>query len=156
MFDAPVDTWYLTLGVALAGVAFAGVATDLPGHAPPDAAGAAATIDAVAAGDRPGTAEHPVDAPEIKLGPHRIALRDDGGTASETFAYGPVTPVADGSALEAVLRGADPSHVFGTPAAFRRVAAGARARDPEWRRTEGRIVVRTVSWEGTRVTLVDA
>ena len=156
MFDAPVETWYLTLGVALAGVAFAGVAADLPGHASPDAAGAAATIDAVAASDRPGTAEHPVDAPEIKLGPRRIALRNDGGTARETFAYGPVTPVADVPGLEAALHGADPSNVFGTPAALRRVATGARERDPEWRRAEGRIVVRTVSWEGTRVTLVDA
>lgn len=156
MFDAPVDAWYLTLGVALAGVAFAGVAADLPRHAPPDAAGAAATVDAVSASDRPGTAEHPVDAPEIKLGPRKIALRNDGGTASETFAYGPVTPVADGTALAAVLRGADPSHVFGTPAALRRTAAVARERDPEWRRADGRIVVRTVSWEGTRVTLVGA
>ncbi|NHN47447.1 hypothetical protein G9464_07540 [Halostella sp. JP-L12] len=156
MFDAPVDTWYLAVGVALAGVAFAGVAADLPTRAPPDAAGAAATIDAVAASERPGTAEHPVDAPEIKLGPHRVALRNGGGTASETFAYGPVTPVTDGGPLATVLRGRDPVRVFPSPDALRRAAAAARERDPEWRRADGRIVVRTITWEGTRVTLVDA
>lgn len=155
MFDAPVDTWYLTVGVALAGLAFAGVAADLPTHAPPDAAGAARSVDAAAAAQT-ATAEHPLSAERVRLGPRRIALRGDGGTARATFSYGPVTPVADGSELREVLRGADPSQVFASPEAFAATAAEARERDPSWERADEKLVVRTVTWEGVHVTLVDA
>jgi len=156
MFDAPIDTWYLTVGVALTGVAFAGVAADLPTEAAPDAAGAADTVDAVAASEYAATAEHPVSADAVRLGPHRLALRDGGGTARATFTFGPVTPVADGTLLWEVAQGADPAHVFESPAAFAAAAADARNRDPSWRGADDRIVVRTVSWGDERVTLVDA
>jgi hypothetical protein len=156
MFDTPVDTWYLTVGVALAGVAFFGVATDLPTHAPPDTAAAADTVDAVAASEAPGTAEHPISADRVLIGSDRIALRGDGGTGHATFDHGPVTPVSDGTQLEAVLEGADPSQAFTSQTDFKRAVADARDREPTWESTDGRIVVRNVSWGGPNVTLVGA
>ncbi|WP_121822211.1 DUF7283 family protein [Halostella salina] len=156
MFDAPVDAWYLTVGVALAGMAFAGVAADLPTRAPPDATAAAETVDAVAASEFAATAEQPVSADAVRLGPHRIALRNAGGTGRATFTYGPVTPVADGTLLWEVAQGADPEHVFESPADFAAAATDARDRDPDWHSADDRIVVRTVSWGEKRVTLVDA
>ena len=156
MFDTPVDTWYLTLGVALASLAFFGVATELPSHAPPDAAAAAGTVDTVAASDAPGTAEHPISADRVLLGPYRIALRGDGGTARATFRYGPVTPVSDGSNLRAVLQGADPPRVFTSQTAFEDAVADSKGREPTWERADDRIVVRNVIWGDFRVTLVGA
>ncbi len=156
MFDTPVDTWYLTIGVALASLAFFGVATELPSHAPPDASGAADTVDALAASDTSGTAEHPISADRVLLGPFRIALRGDGGTTRATFRHGPVAPVSDGSKLQEVLRGADPSQVFVTQAAFRGEVAESRSREATWESADDRIIVRNVTWRGLHVTLVGA
>jgi hypothetical protein len=156
MLDIPVDTWYLTIGVTVASLAFFGVATELPTHAPPDAAPAADTVDAVAASDLPGTAEHPISTDRILLGPFRIALRGDGGTARATFRHGPVTPVSDGSQLQAVLQGADPSRVFTSQSGFEEAVTEGRQREPTWETADDRIVVRSVSWGGFHVTLVGA
>ena len=153
MFDAPVETWYLWVGLALASTAALGVATNLPRTPPPDAASAADTVDSVAASQRPATGVHPVSADAVRLGPYRLGLRDDGASAHATFAYGPVTPVRSGTALRDVLRGAPPESAFGTPASFRRAAADARNRTPAWRSRE-QLTVRRVSWEGVDVTLV--
>ena len=153
MFDAPVETWYLWVGLALASTAAVGVAATLPRTPPPDAASAAETVDAVAASAYESTGVHPVAADAVRVGPYRIWLRDDGATGHATFAYGPVTPVRRGTSLRDVLRGAPPDSAFGTPAAFRRAAADARERTPEWRAPD-ELTVRHVSWEGVDVTLV--
>ncbi|USZ68911.1 hypothetical protein NGM10_04040 [Halorussus salilacus] len=152
MFDAPVETWYLWVGLALASSAALGLAVSLPRAPPPDAAGVADTVDSVAASDRAATAVHPVSA-EVRIGPYRVWLRDDGATGHATLAYGPVTPVRRGTALWDVLRGTPPESAFGSPGAFRDAAADARDRPPAWR-TTGELTVRAVSWEGVDVTLV--
>ncbi|SDF16692.1 DUF7283 family protein [Halorientalis regularis] len=156
MFDAPVDTWYLWLGVATASALAFGVAVALPTTVPPDAQRAAATVDAVATSPHNATGEHGVDATAVEIGSRRIALRNDGGTAHAAFAYGPVTPVRNGTALAAVLRGEPPAKVFQNATAFRAAAAEARNRTRAWRATAGRLVVRRVTWEGVDVTLVGA
>ncbi|MFB6083112.1 MAG: hypothetical protein ABEJ94_02580 [Halorientalis sp.] len=156
MFDAPIDTWYLWLGVATASALAFGVAIALPTTVPPDAQRAAATVDAVATSPHNATGEHRLDATAVEIGSHRIALRNDGGTAHAAFAYGPVTPVRDGTALSTVLRGEPPAAVFPSAAAFRAAAADARNRTRAWRETEGRLVARRVTWEGVDVTLVGA
>ncbi|WP_135829136.1 DUF7283 family protein [Halorussus halobius] len=153
MFDAPVETWYLWVGLAVASTAALGVATNLPRSPPPDAASAADTVDSVAASEHAATGVHPVSVDAVRVGPYRLGLRTDGARAHATFAYGPVTPVGSGTALRDVLRGAPPETAFGSPADFRRSAAAARNRTPEWRSRE-ELTVRRVSWEGVDVTLV--
>ncbi|WP_299266361.1 DUF7283 family protein [Halorientalis sp.] len=156
MFDAPADSWYLWLGVATASVLALGVAAALPATVPPDAQRAAATVDAVATSPHNATGKHRLDATAVKFGSRRIALRNDGGTAHAAFAYGPVTPVRNGTGLAAVLRGQPPTSVFQNATAFRATAADARSRARIWRETDGRLVARRVTWEGVDVTLVGA
>lgn len=156
MFDAPVDTWYLWLGVATASLITVGVAVSLPTSPPPDATNIAATVDSVATSPHNATGEHPLDATEIRLGAHRVGLRNDGGTAHAAFAYGPVTPVGNSSALSRVLRGTPPGDVFEDRCAFRTAAATARNRSREWHRADDRLLVRRVTWGEFDVTLVGA
>ncbi|MFC7173324.1 hypothetical protein ACFQL0_08030 [Haloplanus litoreus] len=61
----------------------------------------------------PVTAEHPLDAREIRVEPNELGLRNDAGTTHATFAFGPVTPVGGARALTAILRGHRRRH--GTP-----------------------------------------
>lgn len=156
MFDAPVDSWYLWVGLASASVLLFGVVTGLPTAPPLDATGFADTVDTVAASQHTATATRSLAADEIRLGPNRVALRGGGGTAHATFVYGPVVPVANGTVLWEVAQGASPAHVFERPEAFRRAVTRAQNRGAEWRPADARLTVRTVTWEGTDVTLVDA
>lgn len=153
MFDAPVETWYLWVGLALAGTAFLGVAATLPRTPPPDAASVAATVDSVAASTHATTGVHPLSADAIRIGPHRLWLRDDGATGHATFAYGPVTPVRSGTALWEVLRGTPPETAFRTSGDFQQAVADARDRDPTWR-AQDELTIRYISREGVDVTLV--
>lgn len=156
MFDAPIDAWYVWLGVALASTVAFGLATAFPTAPPPDAAAVADAVDTVAASDHAGTAEVPLTADAIKLAPGRVSLRADGATAHATFVYGPVTPVRDGTLLWEVLQGAPPEHVFDSVADFRQAVRVARDRPPEWEPANERLVARRLTWEGIDVTLVDA
>jgi len=153
MLETPIDVPYVWLGVATVSVLLAGVAADLPVGTPPDAVGPANAVDRVAASSHPAVARHPVAGEAVRIGPRRLGVRGERGTAHATFAFGPITPAMDGP-LEAILGGTHPSEFFETPAAFRRAAARARNRTPTWRTVEDGIVVRTVSWEGIDVTLV--
>ena len=156
MFDAPVDAWYVWLGLAVASIAVFGSASSLPTTPPPDAADAADTVDAVAADDYETTAEHPLSASAVRIGPHRIALRNDAGTGHAEFAFGPVTPVARDSRLERVLHGTPVDVAFDDRQAFRQAVIDARTRDPTWVETDRSLIVRRISWEGQDVTLVGA
>ncbi|WP_267642524.1 DUF7283 family protein [Haloarchaeobius amylolyticus] len=160
MPDLPIDAWYCWVGLAAASLAVAGVAVELPTRPAPDAAAAADTVDAVAAASYPTTAEHPVDASAVRLDPHRLSLRNAGGTTHATFGFGPVVPVAADSRLQRVATGDPPSSVFDSPVAFARAVEQARerteSRDATWRQAPARIRITRVHWEGTNVTLVDA
>ncbi|MFC4552774.1 MULTISPECIES: DUF7283 family protein [Halorussus] len=142
MFDAPVDAWYVWLGVALASTVAFGLAASLPSAPPPDAASAADAVDSVAASDYAATRKVPLAADAVKLGPERVALRRDGAVSHATFAYGPVTPAAPGTPLWNVLRGTPPDRAFASPAEWR-----------TWERGD-ELTVRRVSWEGVDVALV--
>lgn len=156
MFDVPLDAWYAWLGVALASTAVYGAATGIPAVPPPDATGVAATVDDVAASEYPATAERPIAADAIRLGPHRVGLRNDGGTSHAAFAFGPVTPVPDDSRLQAVLHGTPPPDAFESQTAFQQAVIDARTSEPRWRTVDRTLVVRRVTWGGFDVTLVDA
>lgn len=156
MFDVPLDAWYSWVGLALAGVALLGVVSSLPTTPLPDANAVANTVDSVAAGDHAATAEHPLAATAVRLGPHRVSLRNEAGTVHAAYAFGPVTPVPADSRLQQVLYGRQPSTVFDSQQAFHQAIIDARTRTPEWRPVERTLVVRRVSWGEQDVTLVDA
>ena len=156
MFDVPIDAWYLWVGLAAASVLVLGVAIALPTAPGPDAAGAADAVDTVAASAHDDSIERPLPADRVKLGPHRISLRDGDAAAHASFVYGPITPVAEDTLLWEVVRGASPAHVFDSARAFRRAAEAARDEPPAWRESDGTLRIRRMSWEGVDVTLVDA
>lgn len=158
MFDAPVDAWYCWVAVALASVAVAGVATDLPTRPAPDAPAVADTVDAVAGSTYPTAAEHPLAADAVRLRPARIGLRTDGETSHAAFGFGPVVPVGDDDRLARVARGVPPGRAFRSLTAFREAVAAARERasDADWRPAADRLVVRHLEWGELDVTLVDA
>jgi hypothetical protein len=147
------DALWVWVALGLAATAFLGVATGFPTTPPPEASAAANAIDAVAASGSAATATHPVLADSVRLGPHRVALRNGAGSSSAALAYGPVVVVGGRDGLAAVLDGAWPGRIFDGEAAFRRALAAARDRTPTWRGADS-IHVRHVSWRGVDVTLV--
>lgn len=155
MFELPAESPVLVAGLAVAAAAFLAVTASLPARPAPDATGVAGTIDDIAAGSGAGRATHPHTATAVRLGPHGVAMRNDAGSASAEFAFGPVTPVPDEGALRAVLEGEHPADAFEDPQAFRQAVVDARAAEPEWQPST-EIQVRGVSWDGYHVTLVGA
>jgi hypothetical protein len=163
MFDAPLDAWYVWFGVAVVSLAVLGVAIELPTAPPPNAASVVDTVDSVAGCSYTATAEHPLSARKIKLGPRRLGLQGAGGTAHSTFAYGPIVPVSgdtpdntgrSGERLDRVLSGSPPSAVFDSPAEFRAAIRKSKERRPAWKRAERTLRARCVSWGGVDATLV--
>lgn len=154
MFDVPLDAWYVWLGLAVASAAAFGVASSMPAAPPPDAAGAATTVDGVAASPYATVGKHPLpNGDAVRVGRDTLSLRGPGGTATADLGYGPVTPSRDDESLNRVLRGDPPEVVFDSPVAFERAVEAAREADPTWRPTD-ELVVRRVSWEGVDVVLV--
>ena len=154
MFDAPLDAWYVWVGLAVVSGTAAGVVTGMTAVPPPDATGAAETVDGVAASEYATTDERLLsNAEAVRVGVDSLSLRGPGGTTHARFGYGPVTPAGGDADLEAVLHGTPPERVFGSPAALERAAAAQRRTDPQWRAAD-RLLVRRVRWEGTDVVLV--
>jgi hypothetical protein len=153
MFDTPVDAWYAWLGVSAAALVVFGVVTSLPTAPPPDAAGAAETIDAVAAAEYDTTAVRALDARAVDVDSQRIGLRNDAGTTHATLGYR-VVPVGDDARLARVLRGAPPRTVFAAATAFERAASATHAGDSAWRPAGDYLVARHCSWGDVDVTLV--
>jgi hypothetical protein len=154
MFQMPVDAWYCWVGLAAVGVAVFGIAAALPTATGPDATGLADTIDAVASSEYAATSDYRIDADRIRLGPHRIALRNDAGTAHATLAFGPITPAFGSANLSAVLAGRTPGAVYESADAFGRATERARNRSTRWRDAPSRVRVRRLSWGEEDVTLV--
>lgn len=159
MFDAPADAWYVWLGVAIASVAVAGVAIELPSTPPPDATAAANAIDRAAGAPQDASATYDHDAEAVRIDGDRVSMRNDGGTTHATLAFANATPVGGDEALLAVLHGASPLAAFGDADAFEDAVAEANraARgDPTWRPAGSELTVRSIRWGDVRVTLVDA
>jgi hypothetical protein len=156
--EAPLDSWYAWLGLAATSVALVGAAGSLPARPPPDAAGLADSLDRVAVADAPASAEHPLSAERVRIGPDRVALRNGAGTARARLAFGPVTPVGPDAALTDVLHGTPPERAFPDRAAFAAAARRARerGRNATWRPAPDSVTVRRVSWGEVDVTLVGA
>lgn len=154
MFDAPIEDWYVWLGVAAVSVAVLGVAIGLPSATPPRATAAADAIDRVAASPAGATGSHSLRAQEIKLDSKRVSLRGRGGTAHAEVAFGPVTPARANNRLQRVLAGTPPAAVFASREEFATAVSAARERRPTWRPVPSSLEIRRVSWEGEDVLLV--
>lgn len=152
MFDAPMDTLPVWVGVAVVSLALFGIATSLPTSAS-GAHAVADTVDAVAASPHDAVAAQSVTADRVRLDAYRVTVIGGGEASHDTFAYAPVTPVAPGTPLGSVLAGTPPDQVFPTPEAFAREARTARNEAPLTLTTDT-VQARTVAWGGTNVTLV--
>lgn len=154
MFDVPIDAWYVWLGlVTVSGAAFA-LAAGMPASPPPDADGAAGTVDRVAASQHDAVGGHPLPAADaVRVGSDSLSLRGDGGDAHAAFGYGPVTPAAHDDRLQRVLLGDPPEYVFDSSAAFERAIGAAQTAAPDWQQTD-RLTVRRVTWGDVDVVLV--
>ncbi|OYR40473.1 MULTISPECIES: hypothetical protein [unclassified Halorubrum] len=160
MFETHLDATYAWLGLAVVSVATAGVAATLPASPPPDAAGVAHTIETVAGGEYPATAEHGIAADRIRLTPRSVSLGGDGGDARAPLHAPRVTPVppvdrsGSGDRLRRVLDGVPPDAAFDDPDALAAAAERARSADSGWRPAPERLTVRRVHYGGVHVTLV--
>ncbi|GAA0244185.1 DUF7283 family protein [Haladaptatus pallidirubidus] len=160
MFDAPVDAWYVWLGVAIASLVVFGVAAELPTTPPPDATRAVNTVDSVAGCEYTATAEQPLSAREIKLDSRGLGLRGKGGTAHAAFVSDSVVPVGsvDGSKrdtrLRRVLNGTPPDVVFDSPTDFDSAIRDEQNHRAEWMGADSTLRIRCVSWGGVDATLV--
>lgn len=153
MFDAPLDTLYVWVGLGAVSLAVAGTVLSFPTASPAGAGSVADAVDAVAASEFSAREEVEVPGGDIRLGPHTLALRTDGGRAHARFEFGPVTPVRDGT-LRAVLSGTPPREAFGNRSAFREAIERAQYRDSGFRDGPDRLIVRRVRWGETSATLV--
>jgi len=153
VFDAPLDTVYVWVGLGAVSLAVAGTVLSFPTTSPAAAGAVADAVDTVAASDHEARDGVAVPAGEMRLGPRALALRTPDGTAHARFAYGPVVPVREGP-LRQVLLGTPPEDGFDDRTAFRRALERARSRDPVWRETPERLHVRRVSWGEGNGTLV--
>jgi len=163
--ESPADAWYTWVAVALVSIGVGAVVLTLPTQPPPDASGAANTVDRIATSDAGASATYDHSAREIRLGTRQLWLRNDGGTAHASVAFDSLTPIyaTEGEAREAaraLLAGKSPEavvkeHGFASESALREVLAAARrALDPEWRPADGSLRVRAVHLAGERVILV--
>ncbi len=153
MFDAPLDTVYVWVGLGAVSLAVAGTVLAFPTASPAGAGAVADSVDAVAASEYEARDEIAVPVEEIRLGPHTLGFRADGRTAHARFEYGPVVPVRDGP-LRTVLAGTPPEEVFADSGSFDRALARAQRRDRDWRDAPETLHVRRVSWGEVDATLV--
>jgi hypothetical protein len=166
--EAPADAWYTWVAVALVSIAVGGIVLGLPTRPPPDAAGAANTVDRVATSDASAAATYEHDAAKIRIGTRQLWLRNDAGTAHASVTFDSLTPLhaTEGRTREAVqslLDGRPPRAVladttFESQTELRKALAEARRNldreGAEWRPAAGQIRVRVVAVDGQRVILV--
>lgn len=170
--EAPVDAWYVWIAVAVVAAGLFGVVTSLPSAPPPDANGAANSIDEVASNPYPANAKYHHDASEVRLGLQEVSLRTGAGTKRATVRYGPMTPleaidgVAYRGAVNRILDGESPTRVVETidgvenERQLRNAADNARtsieSRGANWRPADGSLRVRKVFLNRESVVFVDA
>lgn len=154
MFGVPLDAWYVWIGLAIVSSTAFGVVAALPSAAPPDASGAARTVDSVATSEYDALGKHPLSNVETaRIGPNSISVRGSGGNDHASFGYGPIVPVVDQERLRSTLLGSPPDRAFRTSEAFEREIRRAQTTEPTWQGID-ELVVRRVRWEGVDVVLV--
>lgn len=153
MLVAPVDAWYVWIGLTAASVTLLGIVSAVPAAPPPDADGAADTIDRIATSRYAAIGEHPLtNAESIRVGSDTISLRGPGGTTDSQLGYGPVVS-ATSDPLRRVLLGKPPERAFESGDELTAELDSVRDSPPDWFDTD-RLIVRRIRWEGVDVTLV--
>jgi len=158
--DAPMDAWYVWVGVTMVSVGLAAFAVGLPSQPPPDAARAADAIDRVGASEYDAATVLDHDARAVRVGPERIAMRNEGGTDRATLSFGPVVALStlavnnsQRTVIEGVLAGERP-----LPARLHSTVSDAladlRTDTGEWQPATGALRARSVRVDGRRVVLV--
>ena len=167
--EAPLDAWYVWLGVAICSLTLAGFTLALPTEPPPDSNEVVNTIDRVDASPYGGQATHAHNGNEAKVGTQQLALRNEGGTSRATVSYGSMIPLpavedpALYDALDRILVGEQVSRVTDNQSlTAKELAAECRevveriTRDgATWKPTDGALRVRSVTIADERVLLVD-
>jgi hypothetical protein len=156
MLDAPVESTYIWIGLAVVSAVTLGLALRVPTGPPPDAADAVRTVDSVASSPYEASGRHPLDAAEIRVGSERIGLRTDSGAAHAAFAFDSVVPTLESDRLAAVLRGRPPRAVFNSTGTFATALENAEGYDSRWRPAPETLLVRRVTWGEVDATLVGA
>jgi hypothetical protein len=158
--DAPMDAWYVWVGVSLVSVGLLAFAAGMPSQPPPDAGRAAAAIDRVGASEYDAAMALDHDAETVRVGPERIAMRNNGGTDRATLSFGPVLPLSvvgsnesQRTVLEGVLAGEQP-----LPAELHDTISDSLAdldtESGEWRPATDDLRARSVRVDGQRIVLV--
>lgn len=152
-----MDAWYVWVGVTLVSIGLLSVAVALPSEPPPDAERVANAIDRVGVSEHEAATGLDHDAEAVRVGPERIAMRNNGGTDRATLSFGPVVPVpaldlndTERRWVDGVLAGERP-----LPGSLEATLAGATDEHPgEWYPAEGELRARSVRVAGERVVLV--
>lgn len=168
--EAPLDAWYVWLGVAVTSLVLVGVALDLPTEPPPDSDELVNSVDRVGASPYGAQAVADHNAEEVKIGTQQLSLRNERGTSRTVVAYGPMTPLsaiedpAIHAALDRVLDGAQPANVSDERSIpERNLAEEAQTTTDRvaheggtWEPAAGVLRVRRVTLDGKPFLLVDA
>jgi hypothetical protein len=153
VFDAPLDAVYVWIALGAVSLVVAGTVFALPTASPAAAAAVADAVDSVAASTAEARDEVYVSSGRLRIRPHGLTLRTDGGRAHAQFRYGPVVPAEDGR-LRRVLAGRPVAAVFEDSEAFQRAVGRARERAGFWQEAPIELRISRVSWGGVDATLV--
>lgn len=154
MFEAPIDAWYVWVGLAVVSSTVFGVVSALPAAQPPDASETARVVDGVAASEYDAVGNHPLPSIEgVRIGADSISVRNAGGVDHAAFGYDRVTPVREGSPLEPILDGKPPNHVFDSRTVFELALRHAQTAAPNWKHAD-KLTARRVSWGEMDAVLV--
>lgn len=158
--EAPMDAWYVWVGVALVSIGLAAFAVSLPSTPSPDAERAAGALDRVGASEYEAatTLEH--DAEAVRIGAEQIAMRNEGGTDRARVSFGPLLPVhtlalndSERVALDGVLAGE--RQLGALEATLVDAVAALETETGAWQPATGELRARSVRVDGQRVVLVE-
>lgn len=162
-FEAPVDAWYVWLGIVFVSVVFLGLVFELPTQAPPDADGAGNVVEELATAGYAASATYEHSADEIRLDTTRIALRNDGGIDRTQIQFGTIVPVeaAENESHRTVLSRAVTAKAsdIRPPSTDLRIAIDEtvdtfEGNQMEWQPAHSPLRMRVVTVEGERFVLV--
>ncbi len=164
-FEAPVDAWYVYLGVALTSMVFAGIALSLPSTPPPDAQQAANSIDGATGSEYTASATYEHDAATVTVDHETITMANDHGESHASVSYGSVVPVNGYDRLENITKGQsvdaafeaefnDP-HQDGTAALFDEVDEANAENTGQELHANGELIARTISVEADDAVGID-
>lgn len=158
-FEAPMDAWFVYIGLAIVSTSMLGVAIGFTPMPPPDASAAVNTIDSAAGTSVSGVAVYDHDAEFVWMDRQQIALQNSGGSSKATVAFGEITPAYEDERLLEVLYGTPIEDEFESSSEFLGTVEAAKqaseANSEDWRPASGELRAKKVIVNGEEVVLVD-